>query len=520
MISDINIKINRDLCFTCGRCVERCIMDNIRMYLAPCRSACPIHMNCQGYVRLTVQGKSADAAREMRESLPFGGILGRVCNRPCETKCERNAVDGAGVHIRAIKRYLADTHPEIAHEPASLPKSSGRRVAVVGSGPAGLMAAHDLAAQGHMVTVFDSAAEPGGMLRWAIPAFRLPSSEVAKSIEMLEKMKVRFECGRTLGKDLDLEKLEREWDAVLIATGGGSAAKLNIPGEELPGVISGLDLLRMAREGQTSKLGPKVIVIGGGNAAVDAALTCRALGATDVSLVCLEEGGRMPAFPDEIREAFEQGVHIMDGHGPRRILMDGQGITLELSRCLNLYDPNGRFCPQLEDTCSLSPSADTVVVAIGQKPEIASKCADPLTLQTGRPKIFAAGDAVTGPGSVVEAMAQGREAAVSIGRFLTGEGLRWGREYWGGACITEFPIDKSNAVARSRGELPRLTPVERTIAREVENTLNAETARAEAERCLNCGRPAEVNKTCWYCLPCEIECPVQALEVRMPYLVR
>lgn len=228
----------------------------------------------------------------------------------------------------------------------------------------------------------------------------------------------------------------------------------------------------------------------------------------------------MPAFPDEIREAFEQGVRIMDGHGPRRILKDGQEITLELSRCLNLYDPSGRFCPQLEDACSLSPSADTVVVAIGQKLEIASMLADPLTLQTGRPKIFAAGDAVTGPRSVVEAMAQGREAAVSIGRFLAGEGLRWGREYWGGACITDFPIDKSNAVERSRGDLPRLTPVERTIDREVENALSAETARAEAERCLNCGRPAEVNKTCWYCLPCEIECPVQALEVRMPYLVR
>ena len=182
---------------------------------------------------------------------------------------------------------------------------------------------------------------------------------------------------------------------------------------------------------------------------------------------------------------------------------------------------SGRFCPQLDDACSLSPSADTVVVAIGQKPDNRFACSRiPLTLQTGRPKVFAAGDVVSGPRSVVEAMAQGREAAVSIGRFLSGEGLRWGRAYWDGACITDFPIDKSNAVARPRGDLPRLTPVGAQTRPEVENTLNTETARAEAERCLNCGRPAEVNKTCWYCLPCEIECPVQALEVRMPYLVR
>jgi len=520
MISDINIKINRDLCFNCGQCVDRCIMDNLRMYMAPCRNACPIQMNCQGYVRLLAQGKGTEAAQEMRKGLPFAGILGRVCTHPCEDKCERKTVDGAAVHIRALKRHLADSHPEITHEPAVSARATNRRVAVVGSGPAGLMAAHDMAIQGHEVTVFESATEPGGILRWGIPAFRLPGREVSQSVEMLEKMKVRFECGRTLGKDLDLDKLEQEWDAVLLAIGGGPAARLNIPGEDLPNVHHGLDLLCQARQGQVPNIGPRAIVIGGGNVAVDAALTCRRLGATEVRLVCLEEEENMPAFQAEIREAMEEGIQIIGCHGPQRILQDIRGLTVEFSRCLSLYDQGGRFCPQLEDACSLSSSADTVVVAIGQRPASLQMPVDALTMQTVRPKIFMAGDAVSGPRSVVEAMGQGREAAVSIGRLLAGEGLRWGRSNLGSACMTDFSIDKSKAIDRPRGDLPRLSPEERALDREVEKSMEPEAARAEAERCLSCGRPAEVNKTCWYCLPCEIECPAKALEVRMPYLVR
>jgi NADPH-dependent glutamate synthase beta subunit-like oxidoreductase len=533
MISDINIKINRDLCFSCCACVERCIMDNLRMYLAPCRAACPIHMNCQGYVHLLARGKDEVAAKEMRRGLPFAGILGRVCTQPCEEKCERRRVDDGAVHIRGVKRYLADAYPEIAFEPTLALKATGKRVAIVGSGPAGLMAAHELAVQGHRVTVFEAAAEPGGMLRWGIPAFRLPAREVTRAVELLEKMKVDFQCGQKLGKDFDVEKLEREWDAVLVATGGGSSATLGIPGEDLPGVHHGLDFLRQAREGSPPRIGQSVIVIGGGNTAVDVALTCRRLGAADVSLICLEEGGRMPAFPVEIKEALEEGITIMDCWGPRRILRGGdRGFQIELSRCLKLYDDSGRFCPQLDDACGLAPSAETVVVAIGQQPDLAVLPADmhlsapsrmrvdSLTLQTARSKVFAAGDLVSGPRSVVAAMAQGREAALSIGRFLSGEGLKWGRAYGEGACITDFPIDTSGALIRPRGGLPRLPLPLRKLDTEVEKTLNRQTARAEAERCLNCGRPAEVNKTCWYCLPCEIECPVQALEVRMPYQVR
>ena len=266
---------------------------------------------------------------------------------------------------------------------------------------------------------------------------------------------------------------------------------------------------------------------------MDSALTCRKLGAEEVSIICLEERSQMPAFPAEVEEALEEGIKIQDCWGPRRIVRNGCGnLAVDLSRCLAVFDEQGRFCPALEKDCRHSPSAESIVVAIGQKPEGAKlsgeiqeagssgEVADPLTLQTRRSQIFAAGDLVSGPKSVIEAMAQGREAAVSIGRFLAGETLRWGRDYGDGTCITEFPIDRSGAVARPRAVLPRLPVRSRDITTEVEKTLDLKAAREEAERCLNCGRPGEFNQTCWYCLPCEIECPVEALEVRIPYLVR
>lgn len=273
-------------------------------------------------------------------------------------------------------------------------------------------------------------------------------------------------------------------------------------------------------------------MIGGGNTAVDAALTCRKLGAEEVTLVCPEAKHQMPAFKTEIEEALEEGLTIQDSWGPRRILTNGdRGLKLELSRCLRVFDEHGRFAPQLDEPIGLSLTAESIVVAIGQRrdfpgypaelrPSNGNGVADPLTLQTKRSKVFAAGDAVTGPRSVIEAMAQGREAAVSIDRLLSGETLRWGRVYWDGICITDFPIDKSGAITRARAALPRLPIQARNVQAEVEKTMDQKTALAEAERCLNCGRPGEVNQTCWFCLPCEIDCPVDALEVRLPYLVR
>jgi NADPH-dependent glutamate synthase beta subunit-like oxidoreductase len=194
MISDINIFINRDLCYACGICVERCILDNLRLSVAPCRQKCPLQMNCQGYIRLIVQGKEEEAAAEMHRQTPFSGILGRICHRPCEAVCERANVDGP-VHIRALKRYLSDLYPHIAGRRPEAPLETGKRAAVIGSGPAGLTAAYELRSRGHKVVVYEAEAEVGGMLRYAIPSFRLPIGEVERAVDLLAGMTVVFKTG-------------------------------------------------------------------------------------------------------------------------------------------------------------------------------------------------------------------------------------------------------------------------------------------------------------------------------------
>ena len=250
-------------------------------------------------------------------------------------------------------------------------------------------------------------------------------------------------------------------------------------------------------------------------------------------MVCLEDRSQMPAFALEIEEAREEGVLIDNCWGPRRLIPKENGqMEIEFSRCLSLFDDQGWFNPTLEPACGLRFSTNSVVVAVGQEvkangipeslldPSTRRLAADPATRQSLlREKLFACGDCHSGAGSVVEAMASGREAAISVDRFLRGEGLHWGRGNDDG-CIKEYEVDRSRAKGGKRGKLGRLAVEDRTLHLEVERTLSGSEARVEAERCLSCGRAAEWNRTCWYCLPCEIECPVQALEVRMPYLVR
>jgi NADPH-dependent glutamate synthase beta subunit-like oxidoreductase len=533
MISDANIKVDRDSCYACGECVERCILDNLRLSIGPCRTACPIHMNCQGYIRLIAHGKERDAAEEMRAGSPFGAILGRICTCPCEQSCERGKIDGA-VSIRSIKRYLADTFPEIAYRPARPPLETGFSVAVIGSGPAGIMAAYELRSCGHHVTVYEAISEPGGLLRYGVPAFRLPGEIVDKSIALLSEMGVVFKTSWAIGKTIDLEALIAQYGAVIVAVGAGPSTVLDIPGADLSDILDAFELLKRVKGGRPPKLGRSVTIIGGGNTAVDAALSCRLLGVEKVSLVALEEAAHMPAFELEVKEAVEAGVQIENCWGPTAFMPSADGsIEIEFSRCLAVFDEKGAFAPRFENTCGLRTKADTIVLAVGQQtkkekwlqnlqdPSSGKILIDALTKQSLKlESLFVCGDAETGPSSVVDAMASAREAALSADRFLRNAGLRWGRDYWSGSYVRDYEVDIARAIDRSRVETYKLQPAERTVDKEIERTYSASEALREAERCLSCGRAFEMNKTCWYCLPCEIECPVNALEVRMPYLVR
>lgn len=517
-----NIVVNKDKCTACGVCVDTCILDNLRLKLAPCRQACPLGVNCQGYVQLILRGEDQAGLEMVQRRLPFPGILGRLCSAPCEANCQRKKETGEAVAIRALKRYLGDA----AGEPVLPDKApaSGKRVAVVGSGPAGMLAVWDLLVQGHAVTVLDAEPEPGGMLRWAVPAFRLPAEVLTAEWAKLEALGARFQGETALGRDLTLEELAADYDAVVLALGCPRPKRLGIEGEDAKGVSHALALLGAARGDEPPRLSGSVVVIGGGEVALDAAQSALRLGADKVTVVSLEDRQAMPASPEALALAEAEGVVLDGSWGPTRILSkDGAVSGLELQRCLGVLDSQGRFAPSF-DECSLKTlEADQVIVAIGQERDASlpggpGSC-DPFTLQSPQANVFLAGDALSGPSTIVEAMASGRRAAESAHRLLSGQHLSYGRGY-PGPVETEYGIDTGRGSDAGRVAMPlhRLTGAGDFA--EVEQGLSPEQARVEAGRCYSCGSPFGKYRTCWFCLPCEVECPQEALWVDIPYLLR
>lgn len=469
---------------------------------SPCKFNCPAKNDIQGFLGLAAKGKYREALQLLKETSPFPSICGRVCTFPCETDCSRKKIDEP-VAIRAVERFLSDL--DRADGGPYVPKlkpARNEKVAIAGSGPAGLAAAYFLAKNGYKVTVFEKLPIAGGMMAVGIPLYRLPRQVLSAEIGVIQKMGVEIKTGVTFGKDVTFESLRKEgYKAFFLATGLHRNVRLNIANEDLKGVLKGIDFLRDISLGNPVSIGRKVLVIGGGNVAMDVAMTAIRRGAEEVTLVSLEQRAEMPAWEREINEAMEEGIHIVNGFGPNRFLeKDGRLYGVEFKRCTSVFDEKGAFNPQYDETDLTVMEADTVIAAIGQTadPAFAGElgiaanaagylAADPITLETSIKGVFAGGDISYGPKTVADAIGSGKEASVSIDRYLRGLDLYAGREPRDAklTAIAEPVIEKYDPAPRA--QMAWLPPKERMGLDEVQVGFTEDIALQQAKRCITCG---------------------------------
>jgi formate dehydrogenase (NADP+) beta subunit len=432
-------------CKFCTACVEVCPTGALadkkvrpgkeEEDLVPCRTACPAHIDVPAYLRLVSQGKREQADAVVREKVPFPGILGRACIRPCEEACRRGEINEP-ISICALKRYAADGSQKQGREPARVSHETGRKAAVVGSGPAGLSAAFYLRKKGHGVTVFESREKPGGMMRYGIPRYRLPEDILDQEIRNVLDLGVAFRPHQTLGKDFTLEQLmEDGYDVIFMGLGAPASKQLPLEGSNHPDVLWGVDFLGRVAEGEEVSLKERVIVVGGGDVAVDVALTAFRVGAAEVTLVCLEKREEMPAHPCWVGRALAEGVKLLLSWGPQRIVSQSGKIKgLELAHCVSLFDDQCLFNPSFGDTRQ-TVDGDQVILAVGQAPDLSFLgpgqgiqtkrgriVVEEATLETGMKGVYAGGDLVSFPGSLIHAIAAGRKAASAMDRALGGSG--------------------------------------------------------------------------------------------------
>ena len=503
---------------------------------APCKVACPAHIAIQGYIKMASEGRYKDALKLIKKDNPFPAICGSICRKYCEDACTRGTVDKP-LSIDEIKKFIAeqdmkDEHRYIPPMNSCTYAPFEQKIAIIGGGPAGMSCAYFLAIEGYKPTVFEKEAVPGGMLVNGIPSFRVDKEVVKSEIDVLREMGVEFRCGVEVGKDVTIEQLRAEgYKAFYVAVGLQKALKLNIEGEELEGVVGGLDFLRAVNKNEQKPLEGNTIVIGGGNAAIDVARTALRMGSAKVDLYCLEKDEEMPTVVEEKEAGLADGVTYNNSWGPKRILGENGKVTgVEFMRCLSVRDADGRFRPKYDENDTITVPCSNVLVSIGQVSDYGeiltgTKAAtangkliacDSVTFQSAEDDIFVGGDCATGPLYTIDAIANGREGAVSIHRFVNvGQSLTLHRN------LRQFTeLDKKNLVlpAESYKKPERaehgidkakvLTMCDERV------TFTEEQIKAEASRCLSCGRSIVDPNKCSGCGVCTTRCEFDAIHLK------
>ncbi len=536
--------VDKSKCTACGECAKACPIEVSNLFdmglrnrkaaykfypqampsafaiekrgTAPCKATCPAHVSVQGFIALINQHKYREALALFKEAHPFPGICGRVCHHPCEGICTRGDLDQP-LAIQYLHRFLADE--DLTQTERYVPEVKERKsekIAVIGSGPAGLGAAYFLARDGYPVTVYEKLPVAGGMMAVGIPEYRLPRDILRSEIQTIETLGVEIKTGVTFGQDITLDSLKAEgFRAFFLATGLHVSRGLNVEGEALPGVLKGVEFLKDSALKNPVALGKKVLVIGGGNVAVDVALSAKRLGAEQVTLICLEKREEMPAWEYEIEEALEEGIEIVNSLGPKRFLQEGGKVSgVEFKRCTSVFDAQKAFRPTYDESDLTTLSGDTVIVAIGQAADLSFASGqgvsvtprgglqgDPVSLETPIPGVFCGGDVFYGPKSVVEAVESGKKAAESIRRYLNGVDLKAGRE-------EDWSYEKPSTegvLKKARMSITKIPPAAREgNFQEVAQGFQEATTLTEAERCLKCG-------ICSECYQCVKACLAEAV---------
>jgi len=480
---------------------------------APCQDACPAGIDVPRYIRAVRDGKYDEAVAVIREKIPFPVVCADACFAPCEDVCAYRQI-GDPIAIRAIKRAAVDKGGDTWKKNKKVSAKTGKSVAIVGAGPAGLTGAYYLASKGHAVTLFDAFPKPGGMLRYGIPQYRVPEARLDKDIKEILELGVVFTGNTTIGGEIPIDQLKADFDAIFLASGANGSAKIPLQGAEKEDVIWGWDFLRDVRLGKPFEFKGDVIVIGGGNVAIDVALTAKRLGAANVHLFCLEERDEMPAHEWEITRAEEEGVFINTAWAPKKVLGENRAEGLGFIRCTSVFDDACNFNPIYDEDISHKLMGEHIILAVGQYPDLAyiksekniqarnGKIeADTATFVTGQKGIFAGGDVVSGPQSIISAIAHGRKAAIAIDKYLDGKG---DIEEALVKPQKEILVPELDRQVRSRNEMALRKAWERTAGfDQVELGLTDEQITAETQRCLNCdARQFEVVLNTEYCKEC------------------